>query len=113
LLEGLRNGRAYVRVRGPGGPALEFQASSGGAVWKMGEAIPNSQSRITLSVRLTRAAGQTLQWIHNGRIDGVVRLDRAQSATLMTNTRPGDWFSVVLRDDNGPTLFSSAIYVAP
>jgi len=113
LLEGLRDGRAYVRVRGPGGPTLEFQASSAGVSWKMGDTIPNSVLHITLSARLTRAAGQTLQWIHNGTIQATARLTGAQSATLATDVKAGDWFSVVLRDSNGPTLFSNAIYVAP
>jgi hypothetical protein len=114
LLEGLRNGRAYVRVRGPKGPALEFQASSAGGVgWKMGDTIPNSVSHITLSARLTGAAGQTLQWIHNGTIQATARPTGAQSATLATDAKAGDWFSVVLRDNSGPTLFSNAIYIAP
>ena len=113
LLEGLRNGRAYVRVRGPGGPALELQASSADVGWKMGDTIPNSVSHITLSARLTRARGQTLQWIHNGTIQAMARLTGVQSATLATDAKAGDWFSVVVRDSNGPTLFGNAIYVAP
>jgi hypothetical protein len=66
---------------------------------------------LTLQVRTERAAGQDLQWIRRGQVAGTARLGADGRASLVVEPRSGDWFSVVLRDASGPTLFSNAIYV--
>jgi hypothetical protein len=111
LIEGLRRGHAYVRSRGADGPALQFEASSGGGRWQMGDSVPRSVTDITLSVVATRASSQRLDWIHNGVVTSSTPIIDGQRATLAVKCRPGDWFSIILRDANGPTLFSNAIYV--
>jgi hypothetical protein len=112
LLQGLRKGRAYVRTRGPAGPTIQFEAVSRGTRWEMGETIPNPATDVILSITVSRAPGQRVQWIRNGEIISTAPLTEGQSASLPVNASPGDWFSVILRDDTGPTLFSNAIYVA-
>jgi hypothetical protein len=110
LLAGLRAGRAYVRVRGAEGPALEFSATGGIEPIEMGDIAP-ARGRLTLQVRTERAAGQELQWIRRGEIAGTARLGADGRAALVVEPRAGDWFSVVLRDASGPTLFSNPIYI--
>jgi hypothetical protein len=61
---------------------------------------------------VSRAAGQQVQWVRNGKIISNAPLTEGQSATLQVEAQPGDWFSLILRDDNGPTLFSNPIYIA-
>src|SRR5262249_17493590 len=106
LLDGLRKGHAYVRTRGVSGPELmHFKADSPNGSWEMGDTVPNTVHEVTLSVDLSRASGQQIQWIRNRNVVST-------GQTLKTQAQPGDWFSIVLRDDRGPTLFSNAIYFA-
>jgi len=111
LLEGLRAGHAYVRTRGPAGPALQFEAASNKGRWQMGDTVPDATTDLTLSATVPRAAGQRLQWVRNGEVISSVPLAGSPSATLNVKPQPGDWFSVILRDGNGPTLYSNAIYI--
>jgi hypothetical protein len=40
-----------------------------------------------------------------------VRIDSAKPATLAATPRLGDWFTVMVRDDRGPTLFANAVFI--
>jgi hypothetical protein len=108
LLDALRAGRTYVRTRGPDGPTLELSATSGSHSYQLGDTVPAGS--LKLEAVIGRASSQTATWIRNGQpvqsaevpADGRLRHD--------VIARPGDWFSLVIRDSRGPTLFSSAIY---
>lgn len=110
LVEGLTRGRAYVRVRGPGGPTLEtFSAARGGHTATMGETLAG-EGRLTLHARLQRADGQTLQWIGDGRVVGETAIGD-QPVSLELSAPWPRWVSLVVRDGTGPTLFSNAVYL--
>jgi hypothetical protein len=111
LLEGLRKGRAYIRTRGAQGPVLRFEAMSGKERWLMGDTIPKSQASLTLSATTSRSAGQSLQWVRNGEVISRTAAFENRPAVLSVQTHPGDWFAIILRDSNGPTLYSNPIYV--
>lgn len=112
IVEGLKAGRTYVRVRGPDGPVLEaFQAERGDQRAGMGDALPAAPGPVRLSARLQRATGQTLEWIVDGAVAGRVTVG---SSPLVVEL-PADgarWVAVVIRDEAGPTLMSSAVYLA-
>lgn len=112
IVEGLKSGRVYIRTQHPRGPALEFSAESGGAVYQMGDTIPAAPpGGVTLQVELRAADGQSVEWMRNGepfaaQPVGAGRLRR------MVEARDGDWFSVVVRDAAGRvTVFANAIYI--
>lgn len=109
IVDGLKRGRVYVRVRGPQGPSLEFHAEHHGARVEMGGDTP-AGGTLTLVATVGGAAGQTLHWIVDGAVVAEapvssmpVRLEQAAIA--------GRWFSLVVRDASGPTLMSNAITV--
>jgi hypothetical protein len=112
LLEGLRKGRAYIRTRGPKGPTLMFEARSTNTTWQMGETVPNSVGALTLSAAVSGATSAQVEWIRNGEVVSTSRLIEGRPATLDLAVEAGNWFSVIVRDQNGPILFSNAIYVA-
>ena len=110
LVEGLKSGRVYVRVRGPEGPRLEFHAEHAGGQVEMGGSVPAGGS-VRLVAEVTGGVGQTLQWI----VDGEVAADAVISSSPLTldqSAVSGRWFSVVVRDARGPTLLANAIVVA-
>jgi hypothetical protein len=111
LLDGLRKGRAYIRTRGPQGPVLQFEATSAEGRWEIGDTVPKSLTNLTLSVTVSRAAGQKLQWLRNGEVISTASAPDNRPAILRVQARPGDWFAVILRDGNGPTLYSNPIYL--
>lgn len=111
LVEGLRSGRAYVRVRGPAGPVLEgFGAARGTAEAGMGDLLPG-EGQVRLHATIRGAVGQSLQWIADGRVVGEASVTgEPQSFDL-----PGTglrWVTLVVRDAGGPTLLANAIYLA-
>ncbi len=112
IVEGLKSGRVYIRTRHPRGPALEFSAEWGGAVYQMGEAIPAAGPVVaTLRVDLQGAAGQTVEWIRNGATFDTQPVGAGQLRRVV-EARDGDWFSVVVRDAaGGATVFANAIYL--
>jgi hypothetical protein len=112
LLDGLRKGRVYIRTRGVSGPALQFEATSNGQSWQMGATIPKlAATEIVLSATVSRAAGQQIQWIRNGQVMSTVPAVNDRRVLLPAQAHPGDWFSLILRDRKGPTVFSNAIYI--
>jgi hypothetical protein len=112
LLDGLRKGRAYVRTRGVSGPVLQFEATTKAESWQMGSTLPKSAgTEIVLSATVSRATGQQIQWIRNGEVVSTVPAISERRALLPVQAHPGDWFSVILRDRKGPTVFSNAIYI--
>ena len=110
LLAGLRAGRVYVRTRGVDGPSIDFTALSGKTTAVMGDRIVLPAS-LTLRAVTGRAHGQHLSWIRNGTVVRTDIIGGDGHASLTVTPRSGDWFSIVLRDDRGPTLFSNAIHV--
>ena len=111
LLDGLRKGRVYVRTRGPQGPTLQFEANFQNLTWRMGETVPKVVTALTLSASATGATNQQLQWVRNGEIISTSPVLSEQRVTVDVKTQPGAWFSVIIRDENGPTLFSNPIYI--
>ncbi len=110
LVDGLKSGRVYVRVRGTDGPVITFHAEHTGRRTEMGGTVP-AGGVVRLVAAVSGAEGQTLQWI----ADGTVVADAVVSAlplTLELPALPGRWFSAVVRDARGPTLLTNAIAVA-
>ena len=66
--------------------------------------------RLRVTAVVGRAEGQRFEWIRNGEViaTGAVPMD-GRIGQDVTAAR-GDRFSLVLRDRDGPTLFSNAIY---
>jgi predicted metal-dependent phosphoesterase TrpH len=113
IVDGLKSGRVYVRTRGADGPAIEFTAESSGRTYQMGTVLPANVTEVRFVVQLTSAEGQQLEWIRNGEVVGRAPVDSTGRLTLAPSLpAPGAWFSVVVRDGKGPTLFSNAIYLS-
>jgi hypothetical protein len=110
LIAGLRAGRAYVRMREPAGPSIQFLAVTDGMVAQMGDTV--APATLTLNVETERARGQRLSWIRRGVEIGSATIGRDGRASTTVEAGDGDWFSVVIRDAHGPTLLSNPIYVA-
>jgi hypothetical protein len=78
----------------------------------MGETVPNSVRALTLSAAVSGATSAQVEWIRNGEVVSTSRLIEGRPATLDLAVEAGNWFSVIVHDQNGPILFSNAIYVA-
>lgn len=111
ILDGLRAGRVYIRTRGPDGPALDFQAEREGQIVHMGGSV--RAGALTLRARLDRATGDDLVWIRNGSVLETVPVPPAGAVEIAVAARAGDWFALVVRAGQRPTLFSNAIYIKP
>lgn len=111
LLEGVQAGRVYVRTRGVKGPQLDFEASAGGKRWAMGSAVPGG-GEMTLRATLRAAEGQQLIWIRRGQEIGRATVRVGVVAEIVVDAKQGDWFSIIVRDSEGPTLYSGAIFVS-
>lgn len=109
IVDGLKRGRAYVRVRGLQGPALEFHAEHDGARVEMGEDTP-AGGTLTLVAAVSGGEAQTLQWIADGSVVAEAPVTSAP-LRLAQAAVAGRWFSLVVRDASGPTLMSNAIVV--
>lgn len=110
VVDGLKSGRVYVRVRGPRGPGLEFHAEHAGARLEMGgTAQPGGM--LTLVAAISGAEGQTLQWVANGTVVAEAAVPASGSLQIQQPAVAGHWFSLVVRDTAGPTVYANAIYV--
>ncbi len=111
IVDGLKRGRVYVRVRGPQGPGLGFHAEHAGVRYESGRAIP-SGGTLTLVAHVggLASAGHTLQWIADGRVAAEMPLTSAP-VRFEQPALAGRWFSLVVRDAAGPILYANAIYV--
>jgi hypothetical protein len=109
IVDGLKRGRVYVRVRGPQGPRLEFHAEHAGARVEMGGDMP-AGGTLTLVATVSDAEGQTLQWITDGKVVAEAPVS-SMPVRLEQTAIAGRWFSLVVRDASGPTLMSNAISV--
>lgn len=111
IVEGLRSGRVYVRTRGVNGPAIEFHAQAGERSYSMGSSLPATTRALTLVAEVTSAAGQQLEWVRNGEVFARETIDPSGRVVVTPPLQaPGDWFSLVVRDAAGPTVFSNAIH---
>ncbi len=110
IVEGLRSGRVYIRTRGVDGPALDFFAEAEGRRYEMGGEIAAAARTVTLRAHVTRASGQHVVWIRNGSPVGEAEVPASGDVTLELDRHDGDWFTLMLRDDQGPTAFANAIY---
>src|SRR5262249_6706499 len=100
------------RTRGPKGPTLTFEARSMNTTWQMGDTIPKSVTAVTLSAAVSGAPDAQVEWIRNGEVVSTSRLVEGRPAALDLTVGSGNWFSVIVRDQAGPILFSNAIYAA-
>jgi hypothetical protein len=75
IVEGLRAGRTYVRVRDPNGPSIEFTALTENGPFELGDTIYEPCSTIAFEAVVTGARGQTLQWMRRGIPVKTVRID--------------------------------------
>ena len=110
IVEGLHSGRTYVRVRDPNGPSIELTALTESGLYEVGDTIYQPCSTIAFEAIVTGARGQTLQWIRRGIPVKMVQIDEEGVMRANLTAHPGDWFSVVVSDEHGPTLLTSAIY---
>ena len=78
----------------------------------MGDTLPNSVPSLTLSATVSGATGAEVQWVRSGEIVSTSRPIDDRPVMLDLSVQPGNWFSVIVRDQSGPILFSNAIYVA-
>lgn len=109
IVDGLRRGRVYVRVRGPQGPTLDFHAEHDGARVEMG-GVTQAGGTLTLVATVSGGEAQTLQWIADGSVVAEAPVTSAP-LRLAQAAVAGRWFSLVVRDASGPTLMSNAIVV--
>jgi hypothetical protein len=86
---------------------LDLRAEHQGGTTPMGAVALAPPRR--LAAQVERAAGQTLEWIANGRV--VARHLVGAAPNVLETPPPARWYAAVLRDDIGPTAFSNAIYV--
>ena len=111
IVEGLKSGRVYVRTRGPRGPALEFDAEVGGRRYQMGEVAPlNQPARVRLRAEVRGADGHRIEWIRNGQVVAAQGV-RSGACEQVIEAKPGDWFALVVRDGDDPTLISNPVYL--
>lgn len=108
IVDGLKSGRVYVRVLGPAGPALDFSAEQDGVTTAMGGTVQGG-GPIRLVARISGASGQMLEWVIDGRVVERTPVTDAP-LSLLVPAGAGAWFSLVLRDVDGVTLFANAIY---
>jgi hypothetical protein len=77
----------------------------------MGDTVPNTVADLMLSASVSGSSGSELQWVRDGEVVSTVRVTDAQSTILPAKPRPGDWFTVIVRDDRGPKLYGNAIHI--
>ena len=77
----------------------------------MGQVIPQPGS-VTLKAIVTRAIGQQVVWIKNGDVLSEADVPPTGELALETAASPGDWFTVVVRQRDDPTVFANAVFVA-
>lgn len=112
IVEGLKSGRVYIRTRGPEGPQLAFDAEVGGRRYQMGEVVPLTQpAKVRLRAEIRGADGHHIEWIRNGQVVAAQAV-RAGSNEHAMDARPGDWFALMVRDGDDPTLISNPVYVS-
>lgn len=111
LVEGLRAGRTYVRVTGPGGPAIDLVAHADGVRTEMGGDLPaTTRGPVTFTATVEGAPGQTLDWIDDGRVAESTPIHGPQAVLKRSRTlAAGQWTSIVVRDGAMPTAISNAI----
>jgi len=113
LVAGLKSGRVYVRVNGPGGPTLDLRATDGVTTWQMGDEVPASAvNGLRFEADVAGADGQRVEWIRNGEVVATrtiqgtaVRLPQALTVVA------GDWVALTVRQGAVPTAFSNPVYV--
>ena len=112
LVAGLKSGRVYVRVDGPGGPTLDLRATDGVTTWQMGDEVPPSAlNGLRFEAVVGRAAGQQLDWIRNGAVVATQALTSGETTVIQRlPVVAGDWVAVVVRRGGQPTLFSNPVY---
>jgi hypothetical protein len=110
IVAGLKAGRVYVRTNGPDGPHLDFSAEGDGQRYEMGQVVQRA-GRLTLRATVTKATGQQVVWIKNGKTLSVVSVPVTGELALETATLPGDWFTIVVRAGDVPTAFANAIFI--
>ncbi len=114
LLEGIRAGRVYIKVRGPQGPDVRFTVPE--LMASMGDSVKLQAGSKPVAFRVTAigAAGQYVDVICNGKV-----IEKAVSGPLVSNdvtldlsvdVRSGDWVRINVRDAAGVTVITNPIY---
>jgi len=108
LVEGLRPGRVYVRTRGVDGPEIDVPRHARGSllIWA---GLPRQAKTLESSTR--RAPGQKVQWVKNGMVERVDTIPEDGRCTATVMGESGSWFSAILSDDSGPTVFTNAVFI--
>jgi hypothetical protein len=102
----------YVRTKSIYDPAVEFTATSDGNTAVMGGSIRAGQ--VTLRATVIGGKNQELVWIKRGEPIELVRLASDHAGlSHVTEAAAGDWYSLVVRTNQRPTVLSNAIYVDP
>lgn len=113
LLDGIRSGRVYIKVRGPQGPDVRFSAPEHGAV--MGDAITLARATpVRFELRAIGAAGHRVEVIANGRTETIASPEiTSNDATVgfTLTVSPGDWVRVNLHDHTGVSVIANPIYL--
>jgi hypothetical protein len=110
IVEGLRSGRVYVRTQGVDGPELDFFATVDGRRYEMGSDMP-AATTVTLHAHVAATRAQRVTWMRNGKPIAETQAPPNSDGTFECDAHDGDWFTVVVRDGDMPTVFANAIYV--
>jgi hypothetical protein len=118
LVEGLREGRAYVRNRGvAASPALELEAvAADGEGGTFGTSFAADEAEVSL--RVTGAAGQVLRIVRNGETADLVPITGDDVTHTWTAERDegsegplGTWWRVETQDHEARTTVANPIFL--
>jgi hypothetical protein len=86
LVQGLKQGRTVVKLRGPGDPMIDLQVLE--PLPRVGDTVLGTSARVQASV--SGGLGHTLAWVENGVVKREVGIDRDPFTDVMTlATTPG------------------------
>jgi hypothetical protein len=120
ILEGVINGKVYLKTRGSNGPDVSFHAIFKGKRWSMGETIDlNSIKNHSLEIMIeySHPSKQELELIFNGEVinpEVKQMVDEDHTYRLVSEiSNPGKgWMRFNLRDEDGRiTVISNPIYL--
>lgn len=119
IIEGVKNGKVYLKTRGPNGPEVSFHVISKDKSWSMGDTIKLHSLKdqpLEIKVEYSHFSKQQLELIFNGEvinIDFKELNDNDHTHTLIGEfSNPGKgWLRFNLRDNKGITIVSNPIYL--
>jgi hypothetical protein len=110
IVDGLRSGRVFVRVRPDPRLFIELTASTAATTATMGGSIV--PGRTTLCARIRGAAGMQCAWMRRGTLlrSSVIHGSDCLR-TIVVDTVAGDWFAAIIRSGDAPVMITNPIYV--